>query len=117
MTFSFVIDLPFVVAFIGGLLALLDGIARVRSGAAVLAVLEILGSALFLLSLFVSGVPFGSPLLALVVVILLALGLVFTGGTRRGGVAITVIALILLVVWLVLIGGRIVIPGVPGLGG
>ncbi|MEO8528120.1 MAG: hypothetical protein ABI435_03490 [Pseudolysinimonas sp.] len=109
------LTLPFIVALIGGILALVDGVVRVRRGVAILAVLEILASALFLLSLFVANVPFGSPLLALITLILLVIAIAFSGGTHRGGVAVTVIAIILLIVWLVLIGGKIVIPGVPGL--
>jgi hypothetical protein len=112
LEFSVVIDLPFVVALVGGVLAVIDAIARLRRGSAVLAILQIIAAVLFVLSLFVANVPFGAPLLALVTVILLLLQLVFSGGTRRGGAAITVIAVILLVIWLVLIGGRVVIPGV-----
>lgn len=112
LEFSVVIDLPFIVAFAGGVLAVVDAITRLRRGVAIVAVLEIIASVLFVLSLFIANVPFGAPLLALVTIILLLLQLVFSGTTRRGGAAITVIAIILLVIWLVLIGGRVVIPGV-----
>jgi hypothetical protein len=120
ITFGFTLTLMFVVAVIGGLLALIDGITRTRGGAALLAVLEVIVAVLFLVSLFVVGIPiaiggveFTTPLLGLILVILLLIQLAFRGGTKRGGVAITLIAIILLVIWFVFgIGARIVIPGV-----
>jgi len=120
ITFGFTLTLMFIVAVAGGVLALVDGITRTRGGAAVLAVLEIIAAVLFLLSLFVTGLPiaiggveFTSPLLGLILVILLLIQLAFRGGTNRGGAAITVIAIILLVIWFVFgIGARVEIPGV-----
>lgn len=122
MTITFVLPLTlmFFVAVAGGLLALIDGFTRTRGGAAILAVLEIIVAVLFLVSLFVVGLPiaiggveFTSPLLGLILVILLLIQLAFRGGTNRGGVAITVIAIILLVIWFVFgIGARVEIPGV-----
>ena len=112
LQFSVVIDLPFIIALAGGVLAILDAITRLRRGSTILAILQIISSVLFVLSLFIANVPFGAPLLAVVTILLLLLQLVFSGTTRRGGAAITVIAIILLVIWLVLIGGRVVIPGV-----
>lgn len=120
ITLGFTLTLMFVVAAIGGVLALIDGIARARGGATVLAILEIIVAALFLISLFVVGLPlrigeveFTSPLLGLILVILLLVQLAFRNSVRRGGVAITLIATILLVIWFVFgIGARVVIPGV-----
>lgn len=122
MTITFVLPLTlmFFVAVAGGLLALIDGITRTRGGAALLAVLEVIVAVLFLVSLFVVGLPiaiggveFTSPLLGLILVILLLIQLAFRGGTNRGGVAITVIAIILLVIWFVFgIGARVEIPGI-----
>lgn len=112
LEFSVVIDLPFIVALVGGVLAVVDAIARLRRGSTILAIIQIIASVLFVLSLFIANVPFGAPLLAVVTIVLLLLQLVFSGATRRGNAAITVIAIILLVVWLVLIGGRVIIPGV-----
>jgi hypothetical protein len=110
----------FIIAVIGGILALVDGITRARGGAAILAILQIIVAVLFLLSLFVVGLPiaiggveFTTPLLGLILVILLLIQMAFRGGTNRGGVAITLIAIILLIIWFVFgIGARVVIPGV-----
>ena len=112
LEFSVVIDLPFIVALVGGVLAVIDAIARLRRGSTILAIIQIIAAVLFVLSLFIANVPFGAPLLAVVTILLLLLQLVFSGSTRRGSAAITVAAIILLVIWLVLIGGRVVIPGV-----
>lgn len=122
MTLTFVLPLTlmFFVAVAAGILALVDGITRTRGGAAVLAVLQIIAAVLFLVSLFVVGLPiaiggveFTTPLLGLILVILLLIQLAFRGSTRRGGAAITLIAIILLVIWFVFgIGARVEIPGV-----
>lgn len=120
ITFGFTLTLMSVIAVAGGVLALIDGITRTRGGAAVLAALEIIAAVLFLLSLFVVGLPiaiggveFTTPLLGLILVILLLIQLAFRGGTRTGAVAITFIAIVLLVIWFVFgIGARIEIPGV-----
>ena len=118
--FGFTLTLMFIIAVAGGVFALIDGITRTRGGAAILAVLEIIVAVLFLISLFVVGLPiaiggveFTTPLLGLILVSLLLIQLAFRGGARRGGVAVTLIAIILLVIWFVFgIGARVVIPGV-----
>jgi len=122
LTFAIELSLMFFIAAAGGILALIDGITRARGGAAILAVLEIIVSVLFLISLFVRGIPlsigeieFTTPLLGFILVILLLIQLAFRGGTRRGGIAITLIAIILLIVWFVFgLGARLdlYIPGV-----
>jgi hypothetical protein len=122
VTFAIELSLMVFIAAAGGILALIDGIARARGGAAILAVLEIIVSVLFLISLFVRGIPlsigeieFTTPLLGFILVILLLIQLAFRGGTRRGGIAITLIAIILLIVWFVFgLGARLdlYIPGV-----
>src|SRR4051812_12480325 len=114
----------FFVAAAGGILALIDGITRARGGAAILAILQIIVSVLFLVSLFVRGIPlsigeleFTTPLLGFILVILLLIQLAFRGSTRRGGVAITLIAIILLIIWFVFgLGARLdlYVPGVTG---
>jgi hypothetical protein len=124
VTFALELSLMFFIAAAGGILALVDGITRARGGAAILAVLQIIASVLFLISLFVRGIPlsigeleFTTPLLGFILVILLLIQLAFRGSTRRGGVAITLIAIILLIVWFVFgLGARLdlYIPGVTG---
>ena len=101
-----------IIGLLGGILALIDGIIRVRGrGTAIVAVVEIIVAALFILSFFVA-VPFGSLILAIVLLIVLIVQLVLRGSTWRGGVTITVVAIILTLIWLVLAQGWIVIPGI-----
>ncbi|MGR0219807.1 hypothetical protein [Agromyces sp. ZXT2-6] len=102
-----------VIAFAGGILALVDGIMRARGrGSNVVAIIEIIAAVLFLLSLFFPGIPFGSLILGIILAIVVAVQLFMRGSTRRGGIALTVIALVLIVLWIVLSQGWIVIPGV-----
>jgi hypothetical protein len=122
ITFVLELTLMFFIAAIGGILALIDGITRARGGAALLAILQIVVAILFLISLFVRGIPltvgeleFTTPLLGFILVIILLIQLAFRAGVRRGGVAITLIAIILLIVWFVFgLGARIdlFVPGV-----
>lgn len=98
------INLLFLLGLVGGVLAIIDAIIRIRARSTVLGVIEVIVAALFTLSLFVAGVPFGSPILAVVTIVLLVLGLAFRGGARRGGVAITVIAIIVLLAYTLLAG-------------
>jgi hypothetical protein len=111
MTFSLVINLPFVIAIVGGVLAIIDGITRVRGRSAILGILQIVAAGLFVLSLFVAGIPLGSTVLALATVVLLILGLAFRGSSR-GSSWLGIVALFLLIAWLVLVPRAIVIPGV-----
>ncbi|MEO5919878.1 MAG: hypothetical protein ABIQ01_01920 [Pseudolysinimonas sp.] len=100
------------IGLIGGVLALIDGIIRVRGrGTAIVAIIEIIVAALFILSFFVA-VPWGSLILAIVLLIVLIVQLVLRGSTRRSGVTITVLAIILILIWIVLSQGWIVIPGI-----
>ena len=111
MTFTIpIFNLLFIIGVVGGILALIDGIARVRSRVAVLGVIQIIVAALFLLSLFFAGIPLGSVLLAFLTVLMLILALAFRGG--RTTVWLPLIALILLIIWLVLVPHAISIPGV-----
>lgn len=124
ITFVIELSLMFFIAAIGGILALIDGITRARGGAALLAILQIVVAILFLLSLFVRGIPltvgeleFTTPLLGFILVILLLINLAFRSGVRSGGVAITLVAIILLVIWFVFgLGARLdlYVPGVTG---
>ncbi|WP_307042217.1 hypothetical protein [Agromyces ramosus] len=100
-----------IIALIGGALALVDGILRLRGrgGSTIIGVIELVVAALFLLSLFLPGIPFGSLVLGIVTLIVLVVAL-FLGG--RTGRAITIAALVFIAVWLVLLNRWIVIPGV-----
>lgn len=101
-----------IIGLLGGILALIDGIIRVRGrGTAVVAVIEIIVAALFILSFFVV-VPFGSLILAIALLIILIVQLVLRGSTRRSGVTITIVAIVLTLIWIVLAQGWIIIPGV-----
>jgi hypothetical protein len=101
-----------VIGLAGAILALIDGIIRVRGrGTAILAVIEIIVAALFILSFFVA-VPFGGLILAIATLIVLILQLVLRGSTRRSGVGLTVVAIVLVLIWIVLAQGWIVIPGI-----
>ena len=101
-----------IIGLLGGILALIDGIIRVRGrGTAIVAVIEIIVAALFILSFFVV-VPFGGLILAIVLLIVLIVQLVLRGSTRRSGVTITIVAIVLTLIWLVLSQGWIVIPGI-----
>jgi hypothetical protein len=101
-----------VIGLVGAILALIDGIIRVRGrGTAILAVIEIIVAALFILSFFVD-VPFGGLILAIATLIVLVLQLVLRGSTRRSGVGLTVIAIVLVLIWIVLEQHWLVIPGI-----
>jgi hypothetical protein len=101
-----------IIGLVGGVLALIDGILRVRGrGTAIVAVIEIIVAALFLLSFFVN-VPWGSLILAIVLLIVLVVQLVLRGSTRRSGVTITILAMVLIAIWIVLAQGWLVIPGI-----
>ena len=101
-----------IIGLLGGILALIDGIIRVRGrGTALVAIIEIIVAALFILSFFVV-VPFGSLILAIILLIVLAVQLVLRGSTYRVGVTITVLAMLLIAIWIVLSQGWLVIPGI-----
>jgi hypothetical protein len=111
------ITLITLVALAAGVLALIDGIIRVRGrGTAILAVIEIIVAALFLIAFIpplAAVVPtlVSTVTLAVVLLIVLVLQLIIRGSTRRGSIAITVIALVLLALWLIVALGWVSIPG------
>ncbi|WP_353808599.1 hypothetical protein [Agromyces sp. SYSU T00194] len=97
------------IALVGGVLALVDGIWRVRArGSAIVGIIEIVVAALFVLSLFVTGIPFGSLVLGIALLVVLVVALVTRG---RLGMTLTIIALVLIALWIVLEQGWLVIPG------
>ena len=98
------------IAIVGGALALVDGILRVRGkGNTIVGIIEIVVSALFILSLFLPGIPFGSLVLAIATVIVIVIGLIFRG---RQGVGIAIAALLVIAIWIVLVNRWLVIPGI-----
>ena len=72
------------IALIGGVLALVDGIWRLRArgGNTVVGVIEVIVAALFLLSLFVPGIPWGSLVLGVATLIAVVVAL-FAGRPHR----------------------------------
>jgi hypothetical protein len=97
-------------AIVGGVIALVDGILRLRGkGNTVLGVIEIIVAALFLLSLFVTGIPFGAVVLGVATIIVLIVGLVMRG---RAGITLPIVGIVVLVLWLVLANRWLIIPGI-----
>lgn len=99
------------IALAGGVLALVDGIWRLRArgGSTVVGIIEVIVAGLFLLSLFVPGIPWGSLVLGIATLVVLVVAM-FAGG--RTGRTLTIIAAVLLVVWVVLVNRWLVIPGI-----
>ncbi|MGR2752032.1 hypothetical protein [Agromyces arachidis] len=99
------------IALAGGVLTIVDGIWRLRArgGSTVVGILEIVIAGLFVLSLFLPGIPFGALVLGIATLVVLAVAM-FAGG--RTGRTLTIIALVLMAIWLVLVNGWIVIPGI-----
>jgi hypothetical protein len=98
------------IALVGGVLALIDGILRVRGkGNTIVGIIEIVVAALFVLSLFLPGIPFGSLVLAIATLIVVVIGIVFRG---RQGVGIAIAALAVIALWIVLVNHWLVIPGI-----
>jgi hypothetical protein len=98
------------IALVGGVLALVDGILRLRGkGSTIVGIIETVVAALFILSLFLPGIPFGSLVLAVATLIVVVIGLVFRG---RQGVGIAIAALVVIALWIVLMNRWLVIPGI-----
>ena len=100
-----------IIALVGGALTLVDGILRLRArrGSTIVGIIEIVVGGLFLLALFLPGIPFGALVLGIAALVVLAVAL-FAGG--RTGRTVTIIALVAIVVWLILVNRWLVIPGV-----
>ncbi|MDQ7879142.1 hypothetical protein Q9R08_14225 [Microbacterium sp. QXD-8] len=98
------------IALVGGVLALVDGILRVRGkGNTLVGIIEIVVAALFILSLFLPGIPFGALVLAIATLIVIVVGLIVRG---RQGVGIAIAALAVIALWIVLVNRWLVIPGI-----
>ena len=89
------------IALIGGVLALVDGIWRLRArgGNTIVGVIEIIVAALFLLSLFIPGIPWGPLVLGVATLIALVVALFAGGRTGRG---VTIAAIVVIAIWIVL---------------
>ena len=100
-----------IIALVGGALALVDGIWRLRArgGSTIIGVIEVIVAALFLLSLFIPGIPWGSVVLGVATLIALVVALFAGGRTGRG---VTIGAIVVIAVWLVLVNRWLVIPGI-----
>lgn len=100
-----------IIALVGGVLALVDGIWRLRArgGSTVVGIIEIVVAGLFLLSLFLPGIPWGPLVLGIATLVVLAVAL-FAGG--RTGRTLTIVALVVIVVWVILVNRWLVIPGI-----
>ncbi|KRE22376.1 hypothetical protein [Agromyces sp. Soil535] len=99
------------IALVGGALALVDGIMRLRArgGSTVVGIIEIVVAGLFLLSLFLPGIPFGSLVLGIATLVVLVVALITRG---RTGLTLPIIALALIALWLVLLNRWLIIPGI-----
>lgn len=109
-----VINLLFVLTILAGVLAIVDGVSRLRGrrGGSIVGIAEIVFAVLMLLSLFVA---FPAPLTFLTWCILLEIALVvalFVSGGRRAAWAVTILALLLNSVVLLRTLGWLTIPGV-----
>ena len=97
------------IALAGGILAVIDGVLRLRGkGGTAVGLFEVIAGLLFLISLFVP-VAWGSIVLGVVTAIALVVALVVR---RKSGVALTIVGLILVVAWIVLANRWVIIPGV-----
>jgi hypothetical protein len=98
------------IALAGGVVALVDGVLRLRGkGGTVLGIIEIIVAALFLLSLFVPGIPFGALVLGVATLIVLIIALIVG---RRRGFALPIVGLVLILLWIVLVNRWLIIPGI-----
>ena len=106
ITFSLLV----ILGLIGGVLALVDGIWRLRArgGNTIVGVIEIIVAALFILSFFVP-VPWGSVVLGVATLIALVVAL-FAG--RRSGRGVTIAGIVVIAIWLVLVNHWVIIPGI-----
>lgn len=102
-------NLLILIGIIGGVLALVDGIWRLRArgGSTIVGVIEIIVAALFILSFFVP-VAWGSLVLGVATLIVLVVALFLGGRTGRG---VTIAGLVVIAVWVVLVNDWVVIPG------
>jgi hypothetical protein len=108
-----VLPLLTLLAIAAGVLALIDGVIRVRGrGTAILAVIEIIVAALFLIVLIpqlsaILPVGITATVLGIALLIVLVVQLLLGGKVRRGSVPVTIIAIVALAIWLIVSFGWI----------
>ena len=99
-----------IIALAGGVLALIDGVLRLRGkGGTLFGIIETVIAALFLLSHFVPGIPFGSVVLGVATSVVLVIGLILRA---KHAIGITLAALLVIAFWIVLVNRWLIIPGV-----
>ena len=103
-------NLLVLIGVIGGVLALVDGIRRLRArgGNTIVGIIEVIVGALFILSFFVP-VPWGSLVLGVATLIVLVVALFLGGRTGRG---LTIAAAVVIAAWIVLVNHWLIIPGI-----
>lgn len=100
-----------IIGIIGGAVALIDGIMRVRArgGSTIVGILEIVVAALFLLTLFVPVLPWSWLVTGIALLVVLVVALVTRGRTR---VTLPIVGIVLVALFLVLMNRWLVIPGI-----
>jgi hypothetical protein len=100
-----------VIGIVGGAIALIDGIMRMRArgGSTIVGILEIVVAALFVLTLFVPAIPWSWLVLGIALLVVLIVAIVTRGGT---GVTLPIIGIVLVALFLVLMNRWLVIPGI-----
>jgi len=100
-----------VIGIVGGAVALIDGILRLRArgGSTIVGIVEMVVAALFLLTLFVPAIPWSWLVLGVVLLVVLIVAIVTRGGT---GVTLPIISIVVVGLFLVLMNRWLVIPGI-----
>ncbi len=111
MTIAFTLNLYTILILVIAILAIIDGIYRTRGRGGILPIITVVLAVLLGLSAFIA-IPFGTQVLAILLLIALILVLVVRGSTKRGPVLITVVAIILDAVLILHNLGWLTIPGV-----
>ena len=86
-----------------------SGVSARAAETTVVGVIEIIVAALFLLSLFIPGIPWGPLVLGVATLIALVVALFAGGRTGRG---VTIAAIVVIAIWLVLLNRWLIIPGI-----
>ena len=99
-----------VIGIVGGAVALIDGILRLRArgGSTIVGIVEMVVAALFLLTLFVPAIPWSWLVLGIALLVVLIVAIVTRGGT---GITLPIIGIVLIALFLVLMNRWLVIPG------